>query len=301
MLQAHAMVICCLDYFHEKMRTQIVVLTVVTIAVAFGAAVIPVMADDNTLNDLTEIQVVIHNKTYTSANSVVDMVTYKWTPGGGWAELDRQGGTNTWEFVADCCIVPSDLTTLSSTWNVKFMPGKVARALASGHFALNTATDASGSGDNTLADITMERYGEITANDGSFSSGDIDLGATDQAITTPTNGRIQFDTIVNGNYKLQSKTVNWTNTTHSETITLDTDGGSLASGHFALKNYGANSVGSANNVGTSDVTIAGKSNVVSNLSETGNNVDIYAWLSSVTKGIMPYDYRGTYTVTISNS
>jgi hypothetical protein len=172
MLQAHVRVICCLGYFHEKMRTQIVVLTIVTIAVAFGAAVIPVMADDNTLNDLTEIQVVIHNKTYTSANSVVDMVTYKWTPGGGWAELDRQGGTNTWEFVADCCIVPSDLTTLSGTWNAKFMPGKVARA--------------------------------------------------------------------------------------------------LASGHFALKNYG----GSANNVGTSDVTIAGKRNVVSNLSETGNNVDI---------------------------
>ena len=258
------------------MRTQkIVALAVVTIAVAFGAAVMPAMADtagaatgsfsmdnkapvvgaitlyegdgstpasemtpqayynvsmvvsdDNTLDDLTEIQVVIHKTGYSNGNSVIDKVTYKWTPGGGWVEYDRPTGTNTWgTIVATECIVPGDLNALSGTWNVKFMPGKVARELTNGWNITVTATDGSASHENALTGQTMQWYGEITANAESFSFGDLDLGATDQAISTPTNKRIQFNTIVNGNYTLLSKTVNWTNTTHSETITLDTGGG----------------------------------------------------------------------------
>lgn len=103
-----------------------------------------------------------------------------------------------WGIVTAQCNEPI-LTDTSGDWVLAFKPGKVARALTYGWNISVTATDASGSGDSTLADKTMEWYGEITANDGSFSFGDLDLVATDQAISTPTNNRIQFNTIVNGN------------------------------------------------------------------------------------------------------
>ena len=261
------------------------------------------VSDHNTLNDLAEIQVVIHNKTYSGANSVVDKVTYKWTPGGGWVEYDRPGGTNTWGTIVDAeCVEPSNLHTHSGTWYVKFMPGKVARELVSGWNITVTATDdSSATDDNNLGDITMLWYGEITANDNSFSFGDIELGATEQPISSPADHKIDVTTIVNGNYKLMSKTVNWANTTHSETITLDTDGGTLADGAFALTNDGENTVGTANNVGTADVTITDISNEASNLAEAGNAVPIYVWLYVGNQGIMPYDYSGTYTVTVANN
>ena len=261
-----------------------------------------VVSDDNKLKDLTEILVVIHNKTYTGANSVNDKVTYSWTPDGGWVEDLRPDNPNTWGTIVPAeCIVPGDLTALSGTWNVKFMPGKVARELTNGWNITVTATDeAFASDDNTLADLTMLWYGEITVTSGSFSFGTLELGATDHRISNPASNRIQFKTKVNGNYKLQSKTVNWQNAGHSKTIILDTDGGTLAHGTFALKNYGSDMVGSANYVGTTESTIGGKSNVESNLSETGNNELIYAWISVASKGIMPYQYSGTYTVTIYN-
>ena len=261
-----------------------------------------VVSDDNKLHDLTEIQVVIHKSDYSGANSVVDKVTYKWTPGGGWVEYQRPSNPNTWGTISQSeCIVPSNLHAVSGTWWVKFMPGKVARE-STWSITVTATDEASASDENALTGQSMLWYGEITADDGSFSFGDIALGASNTAISTPADHNIDFTTIVNGNYKLQSQTAAvWTNTTNSEDINLDTDGGTLADGYFALKNNGTNSVGTANNVGTDVGTINDKSNVESGLTEAGNDVPIYLWLSAAAQGIMPYDYSGTYTVTISNN
>jgi len=258
-----------------------------------------VVSDANSLEDLTEIKVVINDTGYTDpANNVSQQATYIWTPSGGWLEDGSPTGTNTWEIVSGDCTVPDPLTALSGTWKVKFMPGKVAKETA--WMATVTATSGGGSDTGDLTALSMEWYGELATDDTGFDFDTVGLDAGPVAIVTPDDNKVDFTAITNGDYKLQSNTTNWAHADPAATVTLEWDG-ELESGDFGLKNYGSNSTASANFVQPTPVTITGEDNEVSNYSEDGNAEPVYMWLYTASEGIMTYTYSGTYTMELSNN
>ena len=81
------------------------------------------ISDANTLNDISEIQVIIKtNTTATSADdNVTDKATYRWTPTGNWSLV---GPTNsTWGFDSSLYMYP-DLDATAGTWQRFPIPGK---------------------------------------------------------------------------------------------------------------------------------------------------------------------------------
>ena len=260
------------------------------------------ITDLNQLDDLVTIDVVIQDTAYAwgSDTNVSRKVAYQWTP-EGWAESSRPSetpGGNTWGVLDTAkCTVPSDLSATSDTWWLCFTPGKVAKE-ATWNITV-TATDVALDHRNVLGSLSMQWYGEIEPKavaDQSFGFGDLGLGTNNDSVT---NAPVDFNTTTNGNYKLTSGTENWAFGEY--TVTLDTDGGALAAGTFALRNLGADTVASADYVPTSAGTITELSDETSNYLEVGNTVPVYLWLSTASAGIMPGEYAGTYTLTIANN
>lgn len=265
-----------------------------------------VVSSPNSLNDLTEIRVVINDTGYTDpANNVSQQATYIWTPTNNWTEENPPTGNNTWgDIVNGECTEHTPLTDLSGTWKVKFMPGKVAKETTTWK-ATVTATSAGGSDTNESGSLSMEWYGELATNDDSFDFGTVGLSAVEVPIATPDDNKVDFTAITNGNYQLQSNSSNWYNTTHAKTVYLDWDGG-FEFGQFGLKNNGYDDAGSANwvadtSAGSVDWIINGEDNEESNYSEDGNIEPIYMWVFTGPEGIMPYTYSGTYILELSNN
>ncbi|PXF53949.1 MAG: hypothetical protein C4B56_00670 [Candidatus Methanophagaceae archaeon] len=256
------------------------------------------ISDANTLNDISEILVIIKtNGTGTGdSDSVTDKATYKWIPEGGgtWSKV---GPTGTWDIDASQSSEPDDLGATAGTWWLNFVPGKVARESTSWDIYVNVTDKGSLTGDKIVWGKTMNWYGEISAEDTSYSFGDIGLGDTNKPISTPSDGNINVKTISNGNYKLSSKSGNWSK--GSDWAVLDWDG-TLDAGHFALKVDGSGDVSTSNYVSTSSEPITDYSNVNAPTAETGDTKEIYQWISVATSGLLPGTYSGTYYVQIAN-
>jgi len=254
--------------------------------------------DANTLNDIDEIQVIIKtNATGTGASdNATDKATYKWTLGENWTKVGPSGGT--WGIDTSQSSKPTDLGATAGTWWLNFVPGKVARESNAWDIYVKVTDKGSLTGDNISWGYTMNWYGEISAENTSYSFGNIGLGDTNKNISTPSDGNIDVKTISNGNYKLSSKSENWTN--ESNVAVLDWDG-TLDAGHFALKVDGSGTVSSSDNVSTTSEPITDYSDVNAPTAEDGDIKEIYQWISVADSGLLPGTYNGTYYVQIADA
>ena len=260
------------------------------------------ISDANTLNDISEIQVIIKTNTTGTGDpdSVTDKASFRWTPAGGdkgtWSLV---GPTNsTWGFDNTVSFGPTDLGATAETWLLYFIPGKVARESNAWDIYVKVTDKGGLTGDNISWGHTMVWYGEISAEDTSYSFGDVGLGETNKNISTPSDHNIDVETISNGNYKLSSKSGNWTK--GSDEAVLDWDG-TLDAGHFALNVDGNGTVDTSNYVNDSYEAITDYSNVNAPTAEAGDTKEIYQWISVADSGLLPGIYSGTYYVQIADA
>jgi len=261
------------------------------------------ISDANTLNDINEVQVIIKTNTTSTSDpdSVTDKATFRWTPAGGdkgtWSLV---GPTNsTWGFDKTMSEAkPTDLGATAGEWYLLFIPGKVARESNAWDIYVKVTDKGGLTGDNISWGHIMVWYGELSAENTSYSFGDIGLGETNKSISSPSDHNIDVKTISNGNYKLSSKSGNWTK--GSDEAVLDWDG-TLDAGHFALKVDGSGSVDTSNYVNDSYVAITDYNNVNAPTAEAGDTKEIYQWISVADSGLLPGTYSGTYYVQIADA
>ena len=255
--------------------------------------------DTNTLDDIRYVTVVIQKYEFSGSDDVSDQATYKY---------DRDASTEKWSLVGPLSTtwsidepdsdVPGDLTAMSGTWCVHFVPGKIARE-ATWDIEVTVEDDAAATDTLSQTDLSMQWYGELTADDTSFGFGIVDLGGSDQPITDPTDNKVDSTLIANGNYKFESKSGNWVGQgAGTETASLDWDG-TLESGHFQLENDNANTVGDTNNVQDSYTTITDCASLTGPTAETGDSIPVYAWVSLAVDGFIPQTYQGTFNLQIA--
>jgi len=263
------------------------------------------VSDANKLEDIAQLKVILKTNTtpLTAEDNVTDKATYKWTASNGWEFVGPGAGGSTWAINASACKQPSDFTATSGTWWLHFVPGKVARestAATTQRWDIYVkAMDTQSASDEMIKwDYEMMWYGELSAVDTSYEFGDVQLGAENVTITD-SDSAINVTTIANGNYKLESKSTDWVNTTFGSTAMLDWDG-TLSSGEFALKVDGYGSLDSFTYVRDTYTTIQDFSSVSGPTAEAGENRGIYQWLSVASEGLLPGTYKGTYYVQIAN-
>ena len=262
------------------------------------------ISDANTLNDINEVQVIIKTNTTATSDpdSVTDKATFRWTPAGGdkgtWSLAGPTGSTWSIDNTASMGPPKANRGATVGTWHLLFLPGKVARESNAWDIYVEVTDKGGLTGDNISWGRTMNWYGELSAEDTSYSFGDIGLGDTNKNISTPSDGNIDVKTISNGNYTLSSKSGNWSKS--SDWAVLDWDG-TLDAGHFALKVDGSGDVSTSNYVSTSSEPITDYSNVNAPTAETGDTKEIYQWISVATSGLLPGTYSGTYYVQIADA
>jgi hypothetical protein len=209
--------------------------------------------------------------------------------------IDR-GTSTTWQIVSDNCSQPANLDVTSGSWRFAFVPGKVARENAVGHW------DAQGKATRNPAQYgvayvyskNMNWYGEITVNSPALVDwGEVPLGLTSDNATHNPQHNISVTYIANGDYYEDISSTDWTG--GAETVTLNTTGTEpiTAPGQFGLK-------ASWHNLLSDNVTVTANpayahvdsDELITN--ETGNIVtDNSLWLSLSTSGIAPVTYSGT--------
>lgn len=255
-----------------------------------------IASDPNTLNDIDYITVVIKEQNYGGpTDDPMDQATYKYTKGSGWSIV---GPGVSWLIDATNSVVPGDLTQLSGTWWLHFTPGKVARE-ATWDITV-TATDYAPATTAPVSDtgLSMQWYGELAAEDTTFSFGPVDLNTPDQQISIPDDHKVDVKAIANGNYKLESKSANWIGQTSGETATLDWDA-TLESGHFQLENDGDGTVADTYIVEDDYNTITDCGSLSAPTNELGNSNPVYVWISLAADGFVLQEYKGTYNVQIA--
>ena len=262
------------------------------------------ISDANTLNDINEVQVIIKTNTTATSDpdSVTDKATFRWTPAGGdkgtWSLVGPTGSTWSIDNTASMGPPKANRGATVGTWHLLFLPGKVARESNAWDIYVEVTDKGGLTGDNISWGRTMNWYGEISAVDTSYSFGDIGLGETNKNISTPSDHNIDVKTISNGNYKLSSKSGNWSK--GSDWAVLDWDG-TLDAGHFALKVDGSGDVSTSNYVSTSSEPITDYNNVNAPTAEDGDIKEIYQWISVADSGLLPGTYSGTYYVQIADA
>ncbi|MHC1574381.1 MAG: DUF2341 domain-containing protein [Candidatus Methanogasteraceae archaeon] len=266
-------------------------------------AVVVGVCDSNTLDDLTQLNVVIRTSGTTGDDSVTDMATYRWTASGEWTQV---GPAGSWGINTGACSTPATFSGTSGTWVLHFSPGVVARAGTGIWEVYVTATDgAQQTGSNTENGKNMNWRGEIESTDTSYSFGGIDMGEEKQVSTSSPTGDADVDVgvIVNGNYKLQSKSsATWCSTEYVATLNTSYPY-PLQAGEFALKNSAVNNLGDCSFVESEfgDTYIQGFYNREGPTpTEDGVCHSIYQWVSVAESGLLPGTYNGTYVVQIAN-
>jgi len=262
------------------------------------------ISDANTLNDINEVQVIIKTNTTATSDpdSVTDKATFRWTPAGGdkgtWSLAGPTGSTWSIDNTASMGPPKANRGATVGTWHLLFLPGKVARESNAWDIYVKVTDKGGLTGDNISWGYTMDWYGEISAENTSYSFGDIGLGDKNKTISTPSDHNIDVKTISNGNYKLSSKSGNWTK--GSDKAVLDWDG-TLDAGHFALKVDGSGDVSTSNYVSDIYEKITNYNNVNAPTAEDGDIKEIYQWISVATSGLLPGTYQGTYYVQIADA
>ena len=255
------------------------------------------ISDANTLNDIEKIQVIIKTNTTATGDpdNVTDKASFRWTTTGGgtWGPWE-----STWVINHFNSSKPDNFGATAGTWWLNFIPGKVARESNAWDIYVKVTDKGGLTGDKIVWGYTMNWYGEISAENTSYSFGDIGLGDTNKNISTPPDGNIDVKAISNGNYKLSSKSGNWTN--ESNVAVLDWDG-TLDAGHFALEVDGNGTVDTFNYVNNSYEAITDYNNVNAPTAETGDTKEIYQWISVATSGLLPGTYSGTYNIQIADA
>jgi len=182
------------------------------------------VTDWNTLNDISEIKVIIKtNSTNTGdQDNVSKKATYKWTPSGGWS---LAGPSNSTWNITDDSKAPSDFSATTGTWWLHFKPGKVAMQTVNNNTHWDIYVKVTDNGGLTTEGIAhgyhMNWYGEVSVLNASYSFGSINLDDTNRSISSPLDENIDVRTISNGNYKIQSKSV-WTNVSNTSLFTFRT-------------------------------------------------------------------------------
>jgi hypothetical protein len=256
--------------------------------------------DTNTLDDIRYVTVVIQKQDYSGTDDVSDQATYQYDRDADpkWSIVGPL--STTWSIDEPDSKIPGDLTGMSGTWCVHFVPGKIARE-ATWDIKVTVKDDANTEDTLSQTGLSMQWRGEISVDDTSFSFGFVDLATAKNPITTPSDAKVDSTLIANGNYKLLSKSGNWVGKTSGETATLDWDG-TLGSGHFQLENDGLNTIldDTTNNVQDSYTTITDYTSVTAPTAETGDSKAVYAWVSLAIDGFIPQVYEGDVTVGIVN-
>lgn len=268
---------------------------------------IPV-TDNNTLNNISEIYVVLGYQG-TSDNSTLltklvgnctanTTAIYKWTPSANWTIV---GPTTNESWDVGTGTTPT-LTNTTGSFVLNFTAGKVA--YNSDYWDMhikvsdnNTATDTD---ITTLNDKTMNAYGEITTSPSAISFGSLLPPVSDVAITTGS-GNYTAISYVNKTYELQINTTStWAD--DGNTIALTSSDPAALTDQFRLEVDDDGSVAGAQNMTNSAAGITDHSadgpSPDEDSANAANTVDVCLWMD------LGYvtdigTYTGTITMTVS--
>ena len=270
---------------------------------------IPV-TDHNTLNDITEIWVVLGwaaggadpdlSALDTNGEADVDLIgIMKWTATAGDFTLVGPTGTN-WSVAnkAGASVEPT-LTANSGDFVFEFTVSEVARygtgGVSDGWDVYIMVTDGTGADtDTSLLDKAMAAYASVSAAS-PVDFGSVVIGASQVALSNPADKYVTTS-VVNKGYALQINSENWTGVS-SGTLTLDADG-SPATDALSLEVDDDGTKVAIQYVTASAVTITGHATDGPSTVEAGDAVDIYLWISMGSSITVPETYGGTITMTV---
>lgn len=283
-----------------------------------------VAADNNTIDDITQIDIVIFYDSnggddgdgaaaLTTGFDCDEIAVYKWLKSGDAWSLENGAVTTTW-VISGTCGTPPSMSVTEGEWNLNFTPGKLAREATGGagtepewcvYVKVTDATVATAA--STIYNKAMTAYSAITMDPATISFGDLALGGT-AAIQTPVDHIITTKVIANDAHAVGVKSAaTWT--TGTDTITLDPVAPDAA-GEFGLKIDDAGDASGHPSVGvavtTANVTIDGhatdaRTSTAPAADEGTSDVDLYMDLTLFSSGIDIGTYSGTITFEVTNS
>jgi hypothetical protein len=287
--------------------------------VSFGATLDPSLTaaltvhvdDASTLDNLAQIWVVLaYEATDTDQDlsgkgvgetAIPTLAIFKWEPTGGFQTV---GPATEWSVTGTA---PSPLTATSGDFVFNIVVSDVARYAPGGSQAgwdvyikvtdkttpvANVVED-----DTSLTDLAMAAFASVNVNDNSISFGSLDLGDTDQPLSDPVSGYFITTPVSNRTYALQIQTENWDDgSTH--TITLDTDGASLADNSFSIRADDDPTIPDDSQfLTTSAVNLTGHETDSPSTTVAGVAVNTYLWIT-LAANMYPTTYTGTITMTL---
>ncbi|AGK61437.1 hypothetical protein Asulf_01454 [Archaeoglobus sulfaticallidus PM70-1] len=268
-----------------------------------------VASDANGYGDISKITVYIYydangdGADEPGSDNPQTQATYQWTSSGGWTFVGPAGSTWGIDTAADQSRGPVSTTTTTGTWYLHFIPGKVATQSDEddSKWIIKVVVEDGNSASDSMKDTDneMQWYGEIQVDDGSFDFGSVNLGSSDNPITTPNDHNIDITTVSNGQHKIQAKTdAQWSS--GGNNVNVNTVSESPGAGEITIEHFNANDETSAAIVQTSYTDVQGLTSI-GQTSETGTTSEIYMWLTVGSEGIMSGTYTGTYYVQIANA
>ncbi len=283
--------------------------------VSFGAALDPSLTaaltvhvdDASTLDNIAQIWVVLayeatdNDQDLSGKNvgntAIPTLAIFKWEPTGGFQTV---GPATEWSVTGTA---HSPLTDSSGDFVFNIVVSDVARYAVGGSgeagwdvYVKVTDKQAAFDEDVTLLDLGMAAFASVNVNDNSISFGSLNLGDTDQALSDPA-GYFITTPVSNKTYALKIQTENWDDgSTH--TITLDTDGASLADNSFSIRaDDDATIPDDSQFLTTSAVDLTGHETDIPSTTVAGVEVNTYLWIT-LAANMYPATYTGTITMTL---
>jgi len=167
------------------------------------------LADDNTLEDIDDLEFIIWGPSSTEggADSDVDHYTFTYTQGtDAWDETGPDAGDE--HLVSGNCVDPADQTEGSGTFTLAFKLHKTAEYSASttGWSIKIIATDDSAATDtDATLFFGVNFYLEMTVDDATHSWSNLSPGDSQQTLDTPVDADIDITVTANAAYDLQGK------------------------------------------------------------------------------------------------
>ena len=166
------------------------------------------VSDDNSLEDIDTIVIKIWGPSSTEggSDSEVNHYTFQYDQASdAWSEIGPDTGGS--HLVLADCQDPSDQTQSSGTFRLAFKLAKIAErtTTATWTIKITVSDDSSASASDSSLTFGVNFYAELTVNDGSHGWSGLNPGATDVALTNPSDGDIDVTVTTNAAFNLQAK------------------------------------------------------------------------------------------------
>ena len=167
------------------------------------------LADDNSLEDITDLEFIIWGPSSTEggADSDVDHYTFTYTQATDlWDETGPDAGDE--HLVSGNCVDPADQTSGSGTFTLAFKLHKTAEyAAGTTDWAIKIiATDDSAATDtDATLFFGLNFYLEMTVDDSTHAWSSLSPGDSQQALTSPGDADVDITVTANAAYDLQGK------------------------------------------------------------------------------------------------